>query len=128
MRFGEGFRVALGALSANRLRSALTMIGVVIGVTAVALLVAIGSGAKQEVEQQVECLGSNLILVLPGEAQFQTVGGFVVFQLGHIPAAGELFMYAGRTFEVVDMDGARVDKVLVTRPEDSEKAPGGTGA
>jgi putative hemolysin len=65
---------------------------------------------------------------LPGEAQFQTVGGFVVFQLGHIPAAGELFTYAGRTFEVVDMDGARVDKVLVTRPEDSEKAPGGTGA
>jgi putative hemolysin len=65
---------------------------------------------------------------LPGEAQFQTVGGFVVFQLGHIPAAGELFTYAGRTFEVVDMDGARVDKVLVTRPEDSEKAQGGSGA
>jgi putative ABC transport system permease protein len=61
----EAFRVALDALRANRLRSALTMLGVVIGVAAVVLMVAIGSGAKQEVEQQVEGLGSNIILVTP---------------------------------------------------------------
>jgi putative ABC transport system permease protein len=70
MRSGEAFRVALGALRANRLRSALTMLGVVIGVAAVVVLVALGSGAKQEVEQQVEGLGSNIIIVVPGKFEF----------------------------------------------------------
>ena len=70
MRAGEAFRVALAALLANRLRSALTMLGVVIGVGAVVILVAIGSGAKQEVETQVEGLGSNIIIVVPGKFEF----------------------------------------------------------
>jgi putative ABC transport system permease protein len=70
MRSGEAFRVALDALRANRLRSALTMLGVVIGVAAVVILVALGSGAKQEVEQQVEGLGSNIIIVVPGKFEF----------------------------------------------------------
>jgi len=70
VRAGEAFRVALGALLANRLRSALTMLGVVIGVGAVVILVAIGSGAKQEVETQVEGLGSNIIIVVPGKFEF----------------------------------------------------------
>ena len=70
MRFTEAFRVALDALRANRLRSGLTMLGVVIGVAAVVILVAIGSGARQEVESQVEGLGSNLILVVPGRFEF----------------------------------------------------------
>ena len=50
VRLGEAWRVALAALRANRLRSALTMLGVVIGVAAVVMLVAIGTGAKQYVE------------------------------------------------------------------------------
>ena len=70
MRFGEAFGAAVDALRANRLRSALTMLGVIIGVAAVVMLVAIGSGAKAEVEAQVEGLGSNLILVFPGSGSF----------------------------------------------------------
>ena len=70
MRATEAFRVALDALRANRLRSALTMLGVVIGVAAVVIRVAIGSGAKQEVEAQVEGLGSNIIIVVPGKFEF----------------------------------------------------------
>jgi putative ABC transport system permease protein len=70
VRTGEAFRVALDALRANRMRSALTMLGVVIGVAAVVILVALGSGAKQEVEQQVEGLGSNIIIVVPGKFEF----------------------------------------------------------
>jgi putative ABC transport system permease protein len=70
VKAGEAFRVALDALRANRLRSALTMLGVVIGVAAVVVLVALGSGAKQEVEQQVEGLGSNIIIVVPGKFEF----------------------------------------------------------
>ena len=54
---------------------------------------------------------------LPNEsaAEFQTVGGFVVTQLGRIPAAADFFEWHGWRFEVVDMDGRRVDKVLVAR-------------
>ena len=70
MRFAEAWRVALDALRANRLRSGLTMLGVVIGVAAVVVLVAIGTGAKQEVESQVQGLGSNLLLVVPGKVSF----------------------------------------------------------
>ncbi|WP_033345948.1 ABC transporter permease [Catenuloplanes japonicus] len=70
MRLAEAWRVALDALRANRLRSALTMLGVIIGVGAVVVLVAIGTGAKNEVEAQVEGLGSNLMLVVPGRLEF----------------------------------------------------------
>ncbi len=79
MRAREAFRVALDALRANRLRSALTMLGVVIGVAAVVVLVALGSGAKQEVEDQVEGLGSNIIIVVPGK-----------FELGSAPSVSRL--------------------------------------
>lgn len=68
MRLAEAWRVAFGALRTNRLRSGLTTLGVMIGVAAVVVLVAIGTGARQEVERQVEGLGSNLLLVFPGEA------------------------------------------------------------
>jgi len=54
---------------------------------------------------------------LPGEAEadFQTLGGFIVTQLGRIPSAGDYFDWAGWRFEVMDMDRNRVDKVLVAR-------------
>ncbi|WP_213453806.1 ABC transporter permease [Rhizomonospora bruguierae] len=67
MRLAEAWRVALDALRANRLRSLLTMLGVVIGVAAVVVLVAIGTGTKRKVESQVEGLGSNLLIVVPGQ-------------------------------------------------------------
>ena len=69
MRVAEAWRVALDALRANRLRSVLTMLGVVIGVAAVVALVAIGTGTKQQIESQVEGLGSNLLIVVPGRLQ-----------------------------------------------------------
>jgi putative ABC transport system permease protein len=65
----EAFRSAVTALSANRLRSLLTMIGVIIGVSAVVALVALGSGAQREVTRQVQGLGSNLVLVFPGSIE-----------------------------------------------------------
>jgi CBS domain containing-hemolysin-like protein len=52
--------------------------------------------------------------LLPGEgASYQTLGGFVVVQLGHIPSTAEHFEWNRLRFEVIDMDGNRVDKVLV---------------
>jgi len=56
---------------------------------------------------------------LPGEAEnyYQTIGGFVMSYLGHIPQAGDHFTFHNLTIEVVDMDWRRVDKVLVTQLE-----------
>ena len=67
MNLSEAWRVAFDALRASRLRSALTMVGVIVGVAAVVILVAIGTGTKQQIEQQVEGLGSNLLLIVPGQ-------------------------------------------------------------
>jgi putative hemolysin len=51
---------------------------------------------------------------LPDEEEYETLGGFVMMQLGRIPQAAEQFDWSGLKFEVMDMDGKRVDKVLVT--------------
>lgn len=72
MKPWEALRLAVEALRANRLRSLLTMVGVVIGVAAVVVLVAIGGGAKAEVEHEVEGLGSNIVFIVPGKFQFGT--------------------------------------------------------
>jgi putative ABC transport system permease protein len=80
----EAFRVAIGALRANRLRSLLTMIGVIIGVASVVLLVAIGSGARNEVEQQVQGLGANLVFVVSGRFEFGSAPSVSRLQLADV--------------------------------------------
>ena len=86
MRLAEAWRVALTALRANGLRSALTAIGVVVGVAAVVVLVAIGTGAKREVEAQVEGLGSNLLIVVPGKVSFNSAPSVSRLQLDDVDA------------------------------------------
>jgi putative ABC transport system permease protein len=66
MSFFAALRSALQALAANTLRSALTMLGIIIGVAAVISMVAVGNGATQRVQDQMKGLGSNIMLVLPG--------------------------------------------------------------
>ncbi|MCD6044337.1 MAG: FtsX-like permease family protein [Burkholderiales bacterium] len=66
------FRIALRALAINKLRSALTMLGIVIGVGAVIVMIAVGAGAQKRVEEQIRALGSNLLLVMSGA---RTQGG-----------------------------------------------------
>jgi putative ABC transport system permease protein len=66
MKILAAIRIALRALRVNRLRSALTMLGIVIGVAAVIAMVAVGSGATARIQQQIEAIGSNLIMVVPG--------------------------------------------------------------
>jgi putative ABC transport system permease protein len=65
----ETVRVAFDALSANKLRSSLTMLGVVIGVASVILLVSIGEGARNYISEQFAGLGTNLLLVTPGKVE-----------------------------------------------------------
>ncbi|OWW19105.1 ABC transporter permease [Noviherbaspirillum denitrificans] len=59
-------RIALNALRVNKLRSILTMLGIIIGVAAVITMIAVGAGAQQRVEEQIKSLGSNLMIILPG--------------------------------------------------------------
>ncbi|GAB3857328.1 hypothetical protein GCM10029963_55200 [Micromonospora andamanensis] len=86
----EAWRVAWDALRANRMRSALTMLGVVIGVASVVLLVAIGTGTKQRVEQQVEGLGSNLLLVVPGRLDVGSAPALSPLTLQDVDAVGRV--------------------------------------
>jgi putative ABC transport system permease protein len=66
MNFATLFSIAMRALIRNKSRSLLTMLGVIIGVAAVIVTVAIGAGARISVQQQIESLGSNLLIVIPG--------------------------------------------------------------
>src|SRR5262245_10229370 len=59
-------QIAISALKANKLRSALTMLGIIIGVAAVIAMVAVGSGATARIEEQIQSIGSNVIIVLSG--------------------------------------------------------------
>ncbi|MBI5598454.1 MAG: ABC transporter permease [Deltaproteobacteria bacterium] len=59
-------KISLRALRANKMRSALTMLGIIIGVGAVIAMLAIGTGASERIEEQISSMGSNLLMVLPG--------------------------------------------------------------
>ena len=59
-------RIALRALQVNRTRSTLTMLGIIIGVAAVIAMVGVGAGATERIQAQIQSIGSNLIIVLPG--------------------------------------------------------------
>lgn len=65
-------KISLKALRGNKMRSALTMLGIIIGVGAVITMLAVGTGARQQIEEQISSMGSNLLMVLPGAS---TSGG-----------------------------------------------------
>ncbi len=64
--FKEGFLMAWQSLIANKLRTLLTMLGIIIGVAAVIALVSIGYGVRSQIESSISSLGSNLLMVFPG--------------------------------------------------------------
>jgi putative ABC transport system permease protein len=80
-RLFASLRIALRALMVNKMRSALTMLGIIIGVGAVITMVAVGSGAKQRIAEQIASMGSNLLIVLSGSS---TSGG-LRFGSGTVP-------------------------------------------
>jgi len=65
-------KIATNALSINKMRSGLTMLGIIIGVAAVIAMISVGSGAREQVSKQISSIGSNLLIILPGAA---TSGG-----------------------------------------------------
>jgi len=80
MNFLETFRVAFEAIVSNKVRSGLTMLGVIIGVMAVILLVSIGAGAQAYITKELTGMGTNLLVITPGKTSMR--GGF------HPPSAG----------------------------------------
>lgn len=71
MDFQELLKLALGSLRANKLRSALTTLGIIIGVFSVIILVALGSGLQKYITDQISGLGSNILFVIPGKVGSQ---------------------------------------------------------
>src|SRR5512133_2114954 len=72
MDFIQTLKIALRALRTNKMRSFMTMLGIIIGIAAVIAMMAIGAGARYVISQQIASIGSNIILVLPGST---TSGG-----------------------------------------------------
>ena len=75
----ETILLALRALRANKLRSALTMLGIIIGVGAVITLVSVGQGVQTLVTEQLQSIGTNLLFVVPGNIG---AGGQAQFRIG----------------------------------------------
>src|SRR5258705_12297508 len=67
MDFMNTFRLALRALARNKMRSALTMLGIIIGVAAVIAVVSIGQGAQYMVQQGIQAMGTNVVFIAAGK-------------------------------------------------------------
>ena len=74
MPFKSLLKVAIRAIKANKSRSLLTSLGVIIGVASVILLVSVGSGLKDYITNQMQDMGSNLVMVMPGEVELDNLG------------------------------------------------------
>jgi len=66
LNFWKNIQVAINGIRANKLRSALTMLGIIIGVAAVIIMVSVGQGASKQISDQISSMGSNLLMVFPG--------------------------------------------------------------
>ena len=84
MNVFESIRVALNGLTANKLRSSLTMLGIIIGVSAVIALLSIGQGAQAAITNEIQGIGSNLVVVIPGS--IEQGGGGPAQALGTAPS------------------------------------------
>lgn len=67
MNFGNLFRIALKALGNNKFRAFFTMLGIIIGVGSVITMLAIGQGSKRSIESEISEMGSNMIMIMPGQ-------------------------------------------------------------
>jgi putative ABC transport system permease protein len=102
MNFKSNLEVALNGIKANKMRSALTMLGIIIGVSAVIIMISIGQGAGKSITDEISSMGSNMLMVMPGAEQQGPVRG------------------AGGSVSTLTMDDARaiaeLDKVANVAP------------
>mgnify|MGYP005843745775 CR=1 FL=1 len=107
MDFTESLQMAVKTLTANKLRSSLTMLGIIIGNASVIAMVGIGEGAQKYINEQLQTLGPNVLFIVPGNRQTRELGGL------EIP----------RTLVVADADAiqAQVPTVVGVAPEFSSR-------
>lgn len=67
MNYSNLFKIAMRAIAANKLRSFLTMLGIIIGVASVIAMMAIGQGSKKSIQANIAEMGSNMIMIRPGQ-------------------------------------------------------------
>jgi putative ABC transport system permease protein len=106
MNLVETFRIAFSSLTSNKMRSALTMLGIIIGVGAVIALMSVGQGAQASVTSQIKSMGSNLLFVSPGATSSSGVRS----------AAGSA---ATLTYEDAQAIAENVPQVAAVAPENS---------
>jgi putative ABC transport system permease protein len=94
MTITDTIRTAIAALAANKLRSSLTMLGIIIGVSAVITLMAVGQGSQKGVTERLQGLGSNLLFIRPGPSQASDVQSAV---------------YGGQALTLVDADAYAIN-------------------
>jgi putative ABC transport system permease protein len=109
MDLREGLGVAFDSVLANKMRAALTMLGIIIGVGAVITMVALGEGAQQAVTQRIQALGSNLLFVGPGSSRSGPV----------MTAAGSSVRLTRKDIEAVQ---AQCEEIVEAVPEFSRGA------
>ena len=96
--YKESFLMAWASLIANKMRSILTMLGIIIGVAAVIALVSLGNGVKQDIQNSISSLGSNLLMVMPGAPRTPGVR----------PSAGSMKSLKVSDYEAISkLDGVR---------------------
>jgi putative ABC transport system permease protein len=78
MEFGESLSMAVKTLTANKLRSSLTMLGIVIGNASVITMVGIGEGAQRYIDSQLQTLGPNVLFIAPGNRETRELGGLEI--------------------------------------------------
>ena len=101
MKFGNLTRVALRSIVKNRMRSVLTMLGIVIGVGAVIIMVSIGKGTQADIETRISSLGTNLLTIFPGSGEHHGVQG----------GAGSLATLSMSDVELLRKDAASLKSV-----------------
>jgi putative hemolysin len=72
----------------------------------------------------VDEMADRLFIAIPEERKYHTAAGFALNQLGHLPAIGENFDEQGWRFEVIDIDGRRIDRILATRAGEQRRRAG----
>ena len=103
-RFTENIKIAFNSLFLNKTRSFLTMLGIIIGVGSVVAMLSIGTGAQESVISSVQDIGSNLIIIQPGNTEEED------------QMMGQQMMFAGDTAElgIDDVRAIERDAELVT--------------
>ena len=126
MFFVRAFKVALSALAANKLRSTLAVLGIVIGVSAVIMMIAMGRGAQAKVEEGITKMGVNMIFVYPGAVSKGSSGAKTstaetlcledVDAIGKIPHVAAVAPEVRRSYQIKYMNRNEAAQVIGTTP------------